>query len=1031
MIENELTDDLNEAAERCVRWLSERVIADASGTAATESETDPRGRYWLGRLAPEAEIAASTLGERAERLEPCAVGLRFLVPSDNHDQNTVIKTSFRVWSRQSGQQRWVKSEPIEVKAEVKIETEPYGSVSISRPFEDRLSRFGAGLAAAIQIEVNPHSSGAKEVEVVLVNTSDHDHADAGRVAKGRLFEATVAVHISNSVDFTLESLPDSFRYDRSVAAYGINCGVERTGFGFQTTELPDFNKRRPKFWTVSEAEPDFRFTSLSEDPLPSCVKLASAHSDWGARAWTKQAVQVAGEDWSDEMEAHFESERLGFHQEKARLREGIELLRRDDELNRAFRLMNEAMYISTFDEHGKPSYESWRPFQVGFLLANLNSCKGEEANIVDIVWFPTGGGKTETYLGLILTAAFYDRMRGKSTGITAWSRFPLRLLSLQQTQRFANALAAAEIVRRRHNVGGDPFGLGFLIGGTSTPNDIKDTRSQQARGEWDFQDEDMPRRLRMLKNCPFCKKDSIEMRFRIKFWRVEHRCTNDDCAWGPSEPLPIWVVDSEVWRYLPTVVVGTLDKAAGIAFQTSMRGMVAAPRGFCPEPGHGHTYAVKSDRPHGCLHPRCKKPTGSLPMNSSLYGVTYRLQDELHLLRDSLGAVDAHYEALFDHFQEELSGQKPKILASSATLSGYERQAEVLYRRKARVFPHPEPKAGKGFWSGPDDKSMRRFMAVAPRGQTIEFALDRMAVSLQTAIRDLDRTPEETARSFGVDPSLAPRLVDLYGTNVIYGNTIRDLDAVQRSAETQWGDIPDPAARVVSLTGRTPFADVSKVLDQLQKPAKEFSERVHVVAASSMMSHGVDVDRLNVMTMLGLPLTTAEFIQATARVGRKYPSLVFVVHKIARERDASVYRTFPKYVDQGDRFVEPIPITGRSRRVLERTMPGMAFARILMMHEPRATGSLWKGYQLRDYLAGIAGFKAEEVAAICQMLGYEGLETEALSADVSTWYERFVSNVEDPANGNEWANDLGPRGKPMLSLRDVEDQVQVWGSDPS
>ncbi|MCC0063667.1 MAG: DNA helicase [Defluviimonas sp.] len=1030
MNSNGLINDKYEAAERCVRWLSLRVQADASGASTSSSETDPRGKYWLGRLAPRNEIAQSALGDRAERLEPCAVGVRFLVDPEDVDQPFRVRAKFCVWHRPRGGAEWTKSDPVEFDAVISPGCDALVDGVSLRPFAQTLSTYGAGLAAEIRLEGAAHQSGNFEIVAELVNDSDHDHPLSGTVCKGRLFEARLAIEPERTADFVLEALPDSFRYDRRVPAYGINCGVRMGKDGFETIDLPEFDKRRPIFWTVDQEAPDLSFACLASDPLTSCEMLAAAHARWGDLAWDLDAVRNASVDWSEHMAIHFEKEKRGYEEEKARLKRGIELLKGDERLMQAFKLMNEAMALSTLDSEGRAKYDAWRPFQVGFLLANLGSCAGAETEIVDIVWFPTGGGKTETYLGLILTAAFYDRMRGKTTGITAWSRFPLRLLSLQQTQRFANALAAAEIVRSRYGLGGDPFGLGFLIGGTSTPNDIKDTRSVKERGQWDFEDDDMPGRLRMLKNCPFCKRDTIAMKFRRKYWRVEHRCTNEDCHWGPKEPIPIWVVDSEVWRNLPTVVVGTLDKAAGIAFQTNMRGMVAAPNGYCPEPGHGHTYAVKSGRPHGCLHPRCNAPSGALPMDPKLYGVTYRLQDELHLLRDSLGAVDAHYEALFDHFQNELSEHKPKILASSATLSGYERQSQVLYRRDARVFPQPEPKAGHGFWSGPDEKSMRRFLAVAPRGQTIEYALDRMAVSLQTAIRELHDDPARVAPTFGVDPSLAPWLVDLYGTNVIYGNTLRDLDAVERSAETQWGDIPDPPARVVSLTGRTPFEDVSSVLDQLERPDPDFAKRVHVVAASSMMSHGVDVDRLNVMTMLGLPLTTAEFIQATARVGRTWPSLVFVVHKIARERDASVYRLFPQYVDQGDRFVEPIPITGKSRRVLERTMPGLAFARILMMHQPNAGTGLWKGHQLRNYLSGVPNFGKDEIAAICGMLGYDTADTQSLMNDVESWYDRFVANVEDPANGSEWANDLGPRGKPMLSLRDVEDQVPVWGGDP-
>lgn len=1028
MTEPELTTDKFQAARKCVNWLAQRVLLDATGGNSRESDKDPRGRFWLGRLAPEIEIVNSDLGKRMERLEPCAVGLRVLIDPARGKQSINVGCSFRIWSQcESG--RWTKSGAIERNWMLDFDPTEYVRHESTSVFDEELRSVSESLRGAIQVELSPHHTGLTELVVQLVNKSDPDHTTAGRVCKGRFFEAKVRLNGVQTIDYVLDALPDSFRYDRRIPAYGLYCGVKRVDGEFETVDLPEYDKQRPKFWNVEAERPDLSFASLATDPIGPLVALTIAHHEWGDTAWNADNVKKDGEMWSPEMDTHFEQERDGYFVERERLAAGVELLRTDESLAKAFRLMNEAMQLSASDADGVAKYSEWRPFQVGFMLANIGSCRGDDADIVDIVWFPTGGGKTETYLGLILTAAFYDRIRGKVCGITAWSRFPLRLLSLQQTQRFANALAAAEIVRRRHGMQGDSFSLGFLIGGTSTPNEIKDTQSREQRGQWDYEDDHMPDRLKMLESCPFCKRETITMKFRRKFWRIEHLCTNSKCTWGTLEPLPIWVVDTEVWRYLPTVVVGTLDKAAGIAFQTNMRGMVAAPSGFCSELGHGHTYAAKTGRPYGCLHPKCQKPVGPLPMKESFYGVTFRLQDELHLLRDSLGAVDAHYEALFDHFQETLSGSKPKILASSATLAGYERQSRVLYSRDARVFPQPEPKAGGGFWAGPDDQSMRRFLAVAPRGQTIEYAVDRMIVSMQTAIRELNSQPDQVLREFGVHPSLAPFLVSLYGTNVVYGNTLRDLDAVERSAETQWGEIPDPAVKVESLTGRTPFEDVSRVLKLLENPEDDFSDRIHVVAASSMMSHGVDVDRLNSMIMLGLPLTTAEFIQATARVGRRWPGIVFVVHKIGRERDASVYRLFPQYVAQGDRFVEPIPITGRSRRVLEKTLPGIAFARMLMIHHRNAGQGLWKASQVRNYLSSQPDFQQEEVDVVCKILGFDKPGTETLSGDVEYWYERFIANVMDPGNGSEWASSLGPRGGPMTSLRDVEDQVDVWGPD--
>src|SRR5262249_22278710 len=151
---------------------------------------------------------------------------------------------------------------------------------------------------------------------------------------------------------------------------------------------------------------------------------------------------------------------------------------------------------------------------------------------------------------------------------------------------------------------------------------------------------------------------------------------------------------------------------------------------------------------------------------------TFRLQDELHLLRDSLGAVDAHYEAVLDGLQEELTGRRSKVLASSATLSGYEKQARVLYRRRARVFPQPGPSQHEGFWSKPGDGLMRRYLAIAPRGATIEFAVDRLLNELQCAVRRLKSDPSDLCARLGIDTALAPFLLSQYGTDVVFGSTL-------------------------------------------------------------------------------------------------------------------------------------------------------------------------------------------------------------------------------------------------------------------
>ena len=324
--------------------------------------------------------------------------------------------------------------------------------------------------------------------------------------------------------------------------------------------------------------------------------------------------------------------------------------------------------------------------------------------MVDTLWFATGGGKTETYLLYVLTAAFHDRLRGKTEGITSWGRFPLRMLSLQQTQRFADVLVAADLVRRDEKIRG-AFSLGFMVGNNGTPNRIP---TQPRAHEPDYRSRGHARSLpgpaalpvlRVATSSPWPSTRlgglSITSAKPLRAARAAVRSRSA----------------SSTRRYtdlLPTVVIGTLDKAASVSMQAAMRGFYGAPAGRCTVPTHGFTYAPRSRNPNGCLFPGCTATPGPLAQDPSLYAPTVRMQDELHLLRDSLGAVDSHYEALLDDLQAHYRSY-PKIIASSATLAGQEGQIRALYRRDGRSFPLPGPRAGRSLWSRETDILARRF----------------------------------------------------------------------------------------------------------------------------------------------------------------------------------------------------------------------------------------------------------------------------------------------------------------------------------
>ncbi len=1023
---NQLTDS---DCTTFVSWLLNGVVAEARGDYMQLLPVAPKGRLWLGRLAPEVVVQNSRLGERSERLEPCEVGVR-VRPSAVDGRSVTCSARFVVWGEYDGGEqpeadRWRKSVPIEVSATLATPTSVAQVTSAGREDCDRaLAAVGAaGMSCEFHAELELGKDG-RELVVTLVNLSPEELAGWDT----NLYEASMTVDVGATQPFTLDNLPDSFRYERTVPAYGVNGGVDQLGATFfTTTDVAVRDQPRPAYWDgeIGPA-PDIRFATLADDPMPSLRQLVAMATQWGKQHWSppELADRAAHERWDAGMREQASQEAAAFADELARLQQGIALLERDERLRRAFRLANRAFANSPAVRHA-----GWRAFQLGFVLANVASIADESAGgprqVVDTLWFATGGGKTETYLLFVVTAAFFDRLRGKREGITSWGRFPLRMLSLQQTQRFADVLAAAELVRREEQIEGQPLQLGFFVGNNGTPNRIP-TASEHRPGQPDPNDREMPGRYQVLLRCPFCTSPSLQMRFDQNRWALDHVCTASGCTWG-GQPLPIRIVDEEIYRSLPTVVLGTLDKAASISMQAAMRGFYGPPAGRCSQQGHGYTYAPRSKSPTGCLFPGCSARPAPLAQDAAVYAPTVRMQDELHLLRDSLGAVDAHYEALLDGLQTHY-GSNPKIIASSATLAGHDEQVATLYRREGRTFPRPGPRVGQSFWSRDTDSLARRFAGVAPRGVTLEYATDQLAEALQRVIRRAIDDPATVAAETGLSADLLPALVSIYGVDVVYGSTLKDIEAVARSFETQI-QLPRPV-NAATLTGRTPLDEVRTTLARLTDPEPDFYDRLHLVAASSMLSHGVDINRLNVMVMLGLPLATAEFIQTTSRVGRTHPGLVIVLHKIGRERDAAVYRTFPAFVAHADRLIDPVPVTAKSRRVLELTFAGLVQARLFGIHEPAAIAAnlkqLTRPGAVRRAFSRLPVVEQAELAALVAMLAFTGPLDENLRQDLQRYLREFFRALNDPASNAEWVDDLFPTGKPMLSLRDVEEQAPVY-----
>ena len=711
----------------------------------------------------------------------------------------------------------------------------------------------------------------------------------------------------------------------------------------------------------------------------------------------------------------------------------------------AFKLTNE-----TFRRGPLPG---WRLFQIVFLvsqlagltsLGNLPGSDPAELDIGDIIFFPTGGGKTEAYLAVLVFHCFFDRLRGKTAGVTAWIRFPLRLLTLQQTQRVADVICVADVVRREQadarltdrSVAG--FAVGYFVGQTSTPNELTNVENYQyARAPeietWHVASDSAARqRWRRLINCPSCQTPTVRLDLDVDQVRIIHHCTSPGCKF-PEGRIPIYVIDNEIYRYLPAVLVGTLDKLAGIGNQRKMAQVFGDIDGYCRE--HGF-YKGR------CCQRECdnKKLVPNAP--AGLSGPTLFLQDELHLLKEGLGTFDGHYETFVTELLAHINpDHRVKFIASSATIENFRRQIEHLYGLdpdRARIFPGPGPSLGHSFYAQTLDHPQRMYVGIIPHNKTIFNTMLELLEFYHTIVQELHKLPAGTANPYGgqIMPGSADwyELLDLYVTSLSYFIVGRELSASRTDLDdhvTQQLQLQghDPL-HILELTGSTSTDDVARALEHLARP-KPPHERCTAVLATNMVSHGVDLDRLNAMFFYGMPRQNAEYIQASSRVGRANIGMVFVCHHPARERDQSHYGFFGKFHDYLGQMVEPVAINRWAKFSINRTLPGLFMAVLLQIISNRdggnRPGSYYRAQEVRALIAG-GNIRADDFIPILEQAYLvdgappSDIARQTFRDEIHLRVQQFLDQIV--ATNREWVSDaLIPR--PMTSLRDVDEPIPI------
>jgi hypothetical protein len=771
---------------------------------------------------------------------------------------------------------------------------------------------------------------------------------------------------------------------------------------------------------------------------------------------------------------------------RSRIARGIALLEEDPDVFAAFRLANRAMAMSARrrspDRYEGGQQPRWRLFQLAFLLLNVAgiAVEGhEDRDVVELIFFPTGGGKTEAYLGVIAFTLILRRLRGacrpdRGLGVAVLLRYTLRLLTLDQLSRAATLMCALEMLRRAPpgetpeaaRLGDVRFSIGLWVGRSATAN----TMDQVAEKITEYKNSTSTSAPSPfpLPECPWCnkplKKDSLTLvPNRTQPREVVVGCSSFSCDFAPSKNpggIPVLFVDEPIYRELPCFLIATVDKFAMLPW----RGETGALFGRV----HAHSGREFFGPMDGTAGPkgREKLPEGLRPPELIV-------QDELHLISGPLGTMVGLYETAIDalctYAPEGAKPRRPKILASTATVRRAREQIRSLFGRAHAVFPPPGIDDTDNFFARVDPgPGGRLYIGVAAPGRAMKAILLRTYVGLLGAAQ----------RCWSPGPRMpANEAADPYMTIAGYFNSLRELGGMRRLVEDEvrsrsskneerrplgldgahpWLANRDLSGEPVELTSRESTYRIAESKSRLGKPHAD-SKHVDVLLASNMISVGVDIDRLGLMVIAGQPKSTSEYIQASSRVGRnpEKPGLVVTVFNCHKPRDRSHYERFTAYHESFYRFVEATSLTPFSGPALERGLAGVLVAMIRLL-DPAMTPA--------DAVMAIEPHRAAAERAVRALAergarerpGLDGAAFEDLAETLTqrgknlldAWQTIIARSREGAAKRRYSALDRHSSGKPLIysaldedipppgsdeakfvastSMRDVEASVHLW-----
>jgi len=602
-----------------------------------------------------------------------------------------------------------------------------------------------------------------------------------------------------------------------------------------------------------------------------------------------------------------------------RMEHGVRLLENDEYVWRAFTTMNLAMLMQW--KVGKPGSHnedfSWRPFQLAFILMTLESTVNNDSayrDTVDLIWFPTGGGKTEAYLGLMGFLFLYRRLKypASSGGTIAIMRYTLRLLTTQQFLRANKVIFALEIIRRENQdlYGNEPFTSGLWVGGESSPNTFHKAKQIIDREQYS---------KLVLTRCPWCNQKLQPQNYCVTDDSFHFTCTNKECFFGKenNNVLPCNIVDESLYKDPPTLLLATVDKFARLAWENRA----------------GVFFGDKRSRPPELI-----------------------IQDELHLISSALGSIVGLYEAGIDTALI-VKGMRSKYVASTATIKHASKQVKSLFAREMQVFPPSGLRYNDSYFAKTiplKEKPGRLYVGYLAPLLSKQDCMSPLAASLLASPIELFSHEEQYMDNWWTKIVYHSSLKSVNNSRTLYMNQIETRlnrhivrylraqieeekpgltkgDKLERL--TDFEKFKDPEIqqlvkrylpvreiKIKALTSNQTAEENAEIFNQLAKKNYE-PQSIDIALATNMISVGLDVSRLALMIINGQPLTTAEYIQASSRIGRgETPGIVYVNFHKTQARSLSHYENFRSYHDAFYRYVEPSSLTPFTYQARQRAL---------------------------------------------------------------------------------------------------------------